>query len=294
MACTINMGISIDSHLIHACTTEPSGQELLRSHECTPSSPEALLDTLKLMVEKSLFRFGTLGALTLSFSEYLGAANSSAIQRIAHELSLTFNATCHTVNHAQAASFDLTASQTRTLSISLGDGCGLAMFERGVMVPANNMQNWAHSELPDFDWIVDGLTPVCRCGGEQCVEQYLSVSGIERQYHQIVLKDKPLALIFAGVDRGLVEDTRVYRTFIDQLARSLSAPLSSLKPQTLLFSGEVVRYTCIKNDLVMALSRYIELALIPKNLIQQRDAFTFALGAALISEKNHNNRFRSA
>ncbi|MDN3683380.1 hypothetical protein QW180_01100 [Vibrio sinaloensis] len=52
MACTINMGISIDSHLIHACTTEPSGQELLRSHECTPSSPEALLDTLKLMVEK--------------------------------------------------------------------------------------------------------------------------------------------------------------------------------------------------------------------------------------------------
>lgn len=294
MPSAIIMGISVDSHFIHTYTTDAYGQELLRVRENTPSNPDALLHTLKVEVEKSRLRFGALATIALSFSEYLGPLACRTIQKITDELSRAFDTRCQTINHAQAATFDILPSQTRTLSVTLGDGCGLALFDHGVMISANETLNWAHSELPRFNWIVDGLTPICRCGQEQCIEQYLSVSGIERQYHQIVLRDKPLAQIFADMKRGLTVDTRVYRTFIDQLARSLSTPLSTLKPQTLVLSGEVLRDISITEDLVMALSRYLALHFIPKHLLQQRDEFNFALGAALISEKNHNNRFRSA
>ncbi len=291
------MGISLDSHSIHAYTSDSLGQELLRAYESFPRTTDSLLRELTLIVEKSRIRFGELKAMTLSCSEYFWSSEQQSVPnptQLGDALSQAFNVDCQVVSYSHSAAVHLPTTQSRVLSVSLADSCGLTLFEQGLMVSSQVCENWAHKPLPDFDWIVDGLTPVCRCGQEQCIEQYLSISGIERQYHQIVLKDKPLSIIFAGVTRGNSVDARVYRTFIDQLARSLVEPLTQLTPNYLVLSGEVVSCSHIADDLVMALSRYIDLPLIPKSIVQQSNEFTFALGAALISEKNNNNRFLSA
>lgn len=291
------MGISLDSHSIHAYTFDSLGQELLRTSESVPRTADSLLREITLIIEKSRIRFGELTAVTLSCSEYL-YSNSQEVypspSQLANLISQTFHLDCQVVSYSHSAATGISTTQSRLLSVFLGDSCGLALFEQGIMVCSPICENWAHQPLPDFDWIVDGLTPVCRCGQEQCIEQYLSVSGIERQYHQIVLKDKPLPIIFAGVTGSDSVHARVYRTFIDQLARSLVKPLTQLAPEQLVLSGDVVCRSHIADDLVMALSRYIALPLIPQSIVQQSDKSVFALGAALISEKNHNNRFLSA
>lgn len=287
------MGISLDSHSIHAYTCDSLGQELLQTNESVPRTADSLLREMTLLIEKSRIRFGELKTMTLSCSEYFWSNKQQSFSnptQLGDALSQSFDVDCQVVSFSHSAAIYLPTTQSRLLSVS----CGLTLFEQGIMVCSPICENWAHQPLPDFDWIVDGLTPVCRCGQEQCIEQYLSVSGIERQYHQIVLKDKPLPIIFAGVTGSDSVDARVYRTFIDQLARSLVKPLTQLVPEQLVLSGDVVCRSHIADDLVMALSRYIALPLIPQSIVQQSDKSVFALGAALISEKNHNNRFLSA
>ena len=293
----IHLGISLDSQSIHTYTSDAAGHERLRAREPLSSNSASLLDTLKRLVNKSRIQFGELKALTLSCSEYFTASNSlhqPSPEQLVNALSQTFTIECQLVSHSQAAAMHVSAHHQRLLSVSLGDSCGLALFENGRLRPNRLCETWAHSELPGFDWLVDGLTPVCRCSSEHCIEQFLSVGGIERQYHQIVLQDKPLAVIFAGVANAVPTDTRVYRTFIDQLARSLAKPITELMPETLLLSGDVVCHGRINDDLLVALSRYIDVSLLPDSITLSSDAFAFDQGAALFSEKNHNNRFLSA
>ena len=154
--------------------------------------------------------------------------------------------------------------------------------------------HWAHSTLPNFQWLVDGLTPICRCGNEACIEQFLSAPSIERQYHQVVLKDQTLAQIFSGVDQSEPHASHIYRTYIDQLARSLVNPIQQLQPTRLVLSGEATTYPTLTADLKVALSRYIHVNEIPVIIHPKQDEFTFARGAFLIAEKNHNNHLRSS
>lgn len=181
-----------------------------------------------------------------------------------------------------------------TLSVCLGDGCGMSFYQNNEQKYHPLSSHWAHSTLPNFQWLVDGLTPVCRCGNEACIEQFLSAPSIERQYHQVVLKDQTLAQIFSGVDKSEPYASRIYRTYIDQLARSLVNPIQQLKVTRLILSGQATTYPTLTADLKVALSRYIHVNEIPVIIHPKQDEFTFARGAFLIAEKNHNNHLRSS
>ncbi|MEZ9600503.1 ROK family protein [Vibrio sp. 10N.286.46.A8] len=180
------------------------------------------------------------------------------------------------------------------LSVFLGDGCGISFYQNNEQVHHPLSSHWAHSTLPNFQWLVDGLTPICRCGNEACIEQFLSAPSIERQYHQVVLKDQTLTQIFSGVDQSEPHASRIYRTYIDQLARSLVNPIQQLQPRRLVLSGEATTYPTLTADLKVALSRYIHVNEIPVIIHPKQDEFTFARGAFLIAEKNHNNHLRSS
>ncbi|WP_246091765.1 ROK family protein [Vibrio tasmaniensis] len=181
-----------------------------------------------------------------------------------------------------------------TLSVFLGDGCGMSFYKNNEQEHHPLSSHWAHSTLPNFQWLVDGLTPICRCGNEACIEQFLSAPSIERQYHQVVLKDQTLTQIFSGVDQSEPHASRIYRTYIDQLARSLVNPIQQLQPTRLVLSGEATTYPTLTADLKVALSRYIHVNEIPVIIHPKQDEFTFARGAFLIAEKNHNNHLRSS
>ncbi|WP_434763627.1 ROK family protein [Vibrio fortis] len=305
MGDSVVMGISIDPQSIHSVTNTSSGREVYRNVQNCPDDSPQLLACLKQLVSSTVWRFGKITTVVISVCEHLHTFRGSSNNRLslvnaaqlAIDLSNHFGFDCSIVNASQAGfasdSNLLDAGDGAALSVSLDVGCSLSFYKNGKWSAQSLCRHWAHSPLPDFQWLIDGLTPVCRCGREACIEQFLSIEGIERQYHQVVLQDKSLADIFSGVEEADTHSTRVYRAFIDQLARSLLSPIEELAPKQLVLSGFATAYPSLNKELKVALSRYHSSESLPVIIQNSQDSFVFAYGAALMAIKNNNNHLRS-
>ncbi|KAB0288064.1 ROK family protein [Vibrio fortis] len=305
MSDSVVMGISIDPQSIHSVTNTSSGREVYRNVQNCPDDLTKLSERLKQLVSSNVWRFGKVTTVVISVCEHLqtfsNGRNSRLSQvnaaQLAIDLSNHFGFDCSVVSTSQAGLASdcniLDVDNSSVLSLSLDIGCSLSFYKNGKWSAQSLCRHWAHSPLPDFQWLIDGLTPVCRCGREACIEQFLSIEGIERQYHQVVLQDRSLADIFSGVEEGDIHSTRIYRAFIDQLARSLLSPIEELAPKQLVLSGFATTYPSLNKELRVALSRYHSSDSLPVISQNSQDSFVFAYGAALMAIKNNNNHLRS-
>lgn len=309
MNTAIVMGISIDSLLTHSIISTSFGKEVYRTVQKTPEDKQSLFKYLAELITQVSWRYGQVTAIGISASEYysseyLPAERDSSqddhlpLAQLAIDLTNRFNCDCILVNHSKSAvmtefQHSKTLTNETVLSATIGDSCGISFYNKMKNVHHSLCANWAHSTLPNFQWLVDGLTPICRCGNETCIEQFVSEQGIERQYHQVVLRDRTLSQIFDGVDEVDTHSTRIYRTFVDQLARSLIKPIQSLRPKQLILSGSASAYPSLRNDLKVALYRNNATSDLPVITQLPQDKFLFAYGASLIAIKNNNNHLRS-
>lgn len=309
MNTAIVMGISIDSLLTHSIISTSCGKEVYRTVQKTSEDKQNLFKYLAELITQMSWRYGQVTAIGISASEYYSSDFLSTerncsqtehlpLAQLTIDLTNRFKCDCILINHAQSAAItefqrSKTLTNSTVLSATIGDSCGLSFYNKMTNAHHSLCVNWAHSTLPNFQWLVDGLTPICRCESETCVEQFISEQGIVRQYHQVVLRDRTLAQIFDGVDEVDTHATRIYRTFVDQLARSLIKPIQSLRPKQLILSGSASAYPSLRNDLKVALYRNNAASDLPIITQLPQDKFLFAYGASLIAIKNNNNHLRS-
>ena len=168
------------------------------------------------------------------------------------------------------------------LCVVLDNECELyscSRTRRGISQRTMRSIPWAHVALPDYDFVLDGLVTSCSCASEACTEQFVSVSGLERQYEQILLKRANVKEIFCALESGDPIAARTYRRYIDQLARALKPHIENSLPRSLLILGSVSRYAHISSDLKVALSRYCNLSPLPAMLTLPYEDFSLARGA---------------
>ncbi|CAM2816172.1 ROK family protein [Vibrio rarus] len=136
----------------------------------------------------------------------------------------------------------------------------------------------AYVDLPDYDFVLDGLVTSCSCANEACTEQFVSVSGLERQYEQILLKRPNVKEIFCALESGDPITARTYQRNID-MRLAFKPHIENSLPRSLLILGSVSRYSTLTSDLKVTLSRCGNNVSLPEALSLPYDDFSLARGA---------------
>lgn len=288
----MKIGISIDNQTLNSYVAKTAHKELYRTSEITPTSYPALLMTIENLTKNIQIIYGKTKSLGISLCENFSYNNQTCqhiAKKLIQDIQVHTGLKCTVVTHSQSATLAEAFrvkpyKHCKILGAYLDHSCGVEIVENRTIkhIYQHDDYSWAHSTLPDFNSITDGLTPVCRCGKEVCIEQFVTVEGIERQYHQLVLKDLPLRDIYSEIDRFNNHATRIYRTFLDQLARALASLVNVYKPSHVVLFGAATHYHSLNKDLTLALTRYCDISVVPLVALSQLDNFAYAQGASLL------------
>ncbi len=120
----------------------------------------------------------------------------------------------------------------------LGTGCGAGIvIDRKVVEGANAIAGeWGHIPVP---WPDDSETPPvsCYCGRENCLELYLSGTGLARD-HALITGHQIKAEEIAALDEaGDAEANATFERFERRLAKSLSMIVTILDPDVIVLGG---------------------------------------------------------
>ncbi|NOI64664.1 ROK family protein [Vibrio sp. 99-8-1] len=288
----MNIGISIDHNKLHCYVGKTVHKELYRTSGLLPEGYYSQLQAIDNLINTIQRRFGKAKFLGVSVSENClnyDADDQQLMARWRDDIEQRTRLQCHMVKHSQSAVLAESIrvkpyQKDKVMGVFLDHSCGVEVVDkcRQQDIAQQCVQPWAHSLLPEFDSFTDGLTPVCRCGNEMCIEQFITVEGIERQYHQVVLKDKSLSEIYTEIGQCHSHAVRIYRAFLDQLARSLSMLVDRYRPAHMVLFGSVASYHSLASDLKLALARYCDCSLLPHIALSQLDEFVYAQGASML------------
>ncbi|WP_413698721.1 ROK family protein [Psychromonas sp. KJ10-10] len=129
-----------------------------------------------------------------------------------------------------------------------------------------NAGEWGHNPLPNYCENIDGLNPICFCGGEHCLEQFISGTGLTRQYNQLAQTKITGPEFFTQLEQSNPLAEKVYHLFIDQLARSLAVIINILDPNAIVFGGGLSNVLRIYEDVRKVIPQYTITADIEINL----------------------------
>lgn len=150
------------------------------------------------------------------------------------------------------------AGKSVVFGVILGTGCGGGIVVNQHIIEGLNANagEWGHNPLPNYSLINDGENPICFCGGEHCLEQFISGTGFSRQYNQLTDQDLSGPEIFTLLEQGDLLAERIYYRFIDQLARSLAVVINILDPDAIVFGGGLSNVLRIYDDVRKAIPKY--------------------------------------
>ncbi|MER0323315.1 ROK family protein [Vibrio vulnificus] len=287
----IKLGLSLDSRWIRGVLLE-NQSVLYRTQVSTPNTPLQAASTLGYMAANMQRMFGNISMIGINVMEdcWLDEFTLTANSNLSKVLAQALPVPCSQVSGAIIALSQVShLPQGNILSAVLDDGCELCITtnQNGGQWIANTLQlSWAHKPLKDYQSLVDGLTPLCSCGSDECHRQYLTQKGIERQYHQLSLQTLSYQDILQHVANQQPWAVRIYRIWMDQLARALSEPILRFKPSLLLLSGSLIQNDDLALNLKSTLSRHCAIDYSLDVVSLPLDEYRFAHGAASICDIN--------
>ncbi|MCF7361790.1 hypothetical protein C1N32_06065 [Vibrio diazotrophicus] len=282
----MKLGLSVDSKWIWGVVIDDNDKSHYRNQLKTPVSAQqtaALISSMALSMQRMFGPLTLVGINLMPDCWHGQEQTSNAKEALSDWLAIQLSIPYQLFDPAVIAlSLMPSLPKGNVLSAILDDGCELCVTDQ--ICPTKPYLNvldlgWAHKPLKGYQSLVDGLTPLCSCGSDECVRQYLSREGIERQYHQLSLQNRDANDIIHGIEENHNWSTRVYRIWIDQLARALSDAIIRFKPKLLVLSGSLTSHPDLALTLKSTLSRYCQYDSLPEIICLHNNEYGFAQGA---------------
>lgn len=281
------LGISIDKVHLKATVLDGQLNTLYSSQQNLTQSAQEITQQVFQVIDNFQWAYSSFYSIGLAVTDEIQSWFTRKNQALETLIEQRYRVPCTLSNFVEAG---LQYAPEILSSIKLGEvlcavvdnQCELycaTRSRRGISQRTLRAIPWAHLTLPSYDFVVDGLVTTCCCSSEACTEQFVSVSGLERQYEQILLKRAGVKEILSALDAGDLIAARTYRRYMDQLARALAPHIENNLPRTLLMLGSVSRYSSFSCDLKVALSRYCDLSPLPTILTLPYEDFSTARGA---------------
>jgi len=274
MKIMFHLGMDIGGTKIEVQVLDKSGTSIYRHRTATHTqSTEALVEQVVLLIRDAEAEVGqpcTLGVgLPGSLDPQSGLLKNSNIlslnqhpvqqllvQRLQRPITLTNDANCFALSEAMDGAG---AGHHCVAGVILGTGCGggIVIGQQLQQGKNGNSGEWGHVALPGYQQERDGAPHRCYCGQWNCLESFVSGTGITRQlrsefgesmngeqfFHDYSLHPTPHSIQW--VER-----------FRDQLSRVLAMIVNILDPDIIVLGGGLSNVSPLHSNLADCMSQY--------------------------------------
>lgn len=143
--------------------------------------------------------------------------------------------------------------------MTLGTGCGggLTINRQAFTGAWGNAAECGHITLPGYDERNDGPATACYCGKQNCVESFLSGTGIRERYRQLTGRNLSCSDIIFRADSGEPEARKQIARFRNQLARTLATIVNIVDPGVIVLGGGLSNVSALVCDLQAEVAPYV-------------------------------------
>jgi fructokinase len=268
----IQIGIDFGGSKIEAAALDASGAFLERIRTPNPGSYDAAIRAVRELVERveqAAQARGTVGVGTPgSVSPTTGVmrnANSVYLngRRFGEDLSLALGREIRLANDANCLALseaaDGAAAGARVaFAIVAGTGCGGGLVVDGSLVQGHNgiAGEWGHMPLP---WPApeESPGPKCWCGQHGCLENWVSGTGLQRDYAEHA---SPGLLAEEVVERfrgGEPQATAAFERYVDRMGRAIAVVCNLVDPEVIVLGGGMSNVTELYDQLPDIVARRV-------------------------------------
>ena len=268
----IEIGVDFGGTKIEVAALNADGDFIARIRAPNPGSYDAAMETVRALVDEveSVAReTGTVGVgIPGSISPRSGVIRNANTQwlngrNFKDDLSAVLKKPLRMANDANCLALsevvDGAARGSRIMfAVILGTGCGGGLAVNGNLVEGANgiAGEWGHIPLP---WSADDLgePTSCWCGQRNCLETWISGSGLRRDYE--VTHGKAIAgeQIIDLMRSGDAPARATFERYVGRLGRGLAVVCNLLDPDTIVFGGGLSNVTEIYSTLPTVIRSHV-------------------------------------
>lgn len=143
--------------------------------------------------------------------------------------------------------------------ITLGTGCGGGIvINRQPFIGAwGNAAECGHITLPGYSQQYDGPSVTCYCGKQNCVESFVSGTGIEERYRLSTGQSLCANAIVTLAQESVPSAKQLVARFRQQLARTLATVVNILDPGVIVIGGGLSNASSLIANLEMEVASFV-------------------------------------
>lgn len=269
----MRLGLDIGGTKIEAVVIDKAGEIIYRERCATPrQSYGDFFQAVTDMIAKAMqtvnqplsVGIGVPGAVDskgfIKNSNILVLNQQAFTRDLEHALGMpvpvTNDANCFTLSEAMDGSG---RGHSVVFGVILGTGCGggLCIDNRLISGPNACAGEWGHNALPRYHESRDGEVVTCYCGQQNCIESFISGSGLERQYMNHTHQHVSVPHIMQQVELGDADACLLWERYCDQLARALASIVNTLDPDVIVLGGGVSNIDILYSGLQARVAQYV-------------------------------------
>ena len=268
----MEIGVDFGGTKIEVAALNADGDFIARIRAPNPGSYDAAMETVRALVDEveSVAReTGTVGVgIPGSISPRSGVIRNANTQwlnarNFKDDLSAVLKRPLRMANDANCLALsevvDGAARGSRiTFAVILGTGCGGGLAVNGNLVEGANgiAGEWGHIPLP---WSADDVVAPtsCWCGQRNCLETWISGSGLQRDYEATQGKAIAGEQIIDLMRGGDAPARATFERYVGRLGRALAVVCNILDPDTIVFGGGLSNVTEIYSTLPAVIRSHV-------------------------------------
>lgn len=178
------------------------------------------------------------------------------VRQLQQPIAVSNDANCFTLSEAIDGSGK---GADVVFGVILGTGCGGGLSLGGRVIGGANACSgeWGHTPLPHYRPERDGPAVSCYCGQQNCVESFISGTGLERQYLAHLGEKRQVIDIIYDVKAGDAAAIAIWRRYLDQVARSLANIVNIVDPDAIVLGGGVSNVDILYPELQSRVAEYV-------------------------------------
>ncbi len=268
----IRFGVDLGGTKIEIVALDSHNKIVLRQRVDTPKGDYiATLEAIVALVTDAEFILGCSGSVGIGIPGALSGktgrvknANSTWLigedlladlqHRLQRPVRIANDANCFALSEArQGAAF---GAQT-VFGVILGTGCGGGLVVNGQIINGVNSiaGEWGHNPLP---WkLAIEHEVACYCGQKDCVETFLSGTGLANRYHLTNNENINALEIVGRMRRGDEKASRLMQRYYDWLAQGLAAVINLFDPEVIVLGGGLSQIHELYTEVPSRWSRWV-------------------------------------
>jgi len=254
----IQIGVDFGGSKIEAAALDRSGAFLARMRAPTPGSYDAAIRAVRDLVEgveQAVQARGTVGVgCPGSISPSTGVmrnANSAYLngRHFGEDLAAALGREIRLANDANCLAFSEAADGAAVgaavaFAIVAGTGCGGGLVVGGALVEGHNgiAGEWGHTPLP-WPTPSESPGPKCWCGQYGCLENWVSGTGLQRDYAEQVAPGVIAEEVVERFRAGEPGAVAAFDRYLDRLGRAIAVVCNVLDPDVIVLGGGMSNVT---------------------------------------------------